>query len=497
MLVAEEGGHEHDPRAVSQDGSAVHGPGRGAPVLDRLGTWDEPPATRDVALRAGLSHPRRWQILAVLSLVQLMVVLDTTVSNIALPYAQAALGFSDGDRQWVVTAYSLAFGSLLLVGGRICDLIGRERALVVGLVGFAAASALGGAAVNFEMLVVARAAQGAFSALLAPAALALVSTTFESSGERARAVGIYGGAAAAGASIGLLAGGFVTEYLSWRWTLYVNDLIAVVALAGVLGLLRGRSTENRPRIDAVGTVLVSAGLFAVVYGFGSAARRPGADGWTEASTVSYLIIGAILITAFLGYERRAVHPLLPLRILLDRDRGGAYAALLLIAVGSYAVFLFLAYYLTATLGMSAVMTGLAFLPMTGMILVAAAVGNTLLGPRVSPRTLAPTGLLIAAIGLVMLTQISSQSYYALSVLPGTSVFGTGLGIVFASAFALGTLGVDPDEAGIAAATLNVANQVGGAVGTALLNTIATSVAASHVAAHIGALPVNKGVVHGI
>lgn len=489
----EGGRHLRDPQAVApRDGSGANERGRSAPadsgsVARKRGSLTASGASP----RFGSPPGRRWRILAVLCLVQLMVVLDTTVANIALPFAQEALGFSDGDRQWVVTAYSLAFGSLLLVGGRVSDLIGRERAVVIGLVGFAVASALGGAAVNFEMLVVARAAQGASSALLAPAALALVSTTFASNIERAKALGVYGGVAAAGASIGLLAGGFATEYLSWRWTLYLNDLIAGVALVGVLGLLRGRPGEHRTRIDAVGTVLVSAELFAVVYGFGNAARKPGADGWTDAVTITFLVAGAMLLGAFVAYERRTTHPLLPLRIVLDRDRGGAYVALFLTAVGSYAVFLFLAYYLATTLGLSAVMTGLAFLPMTGMILITAGVGNAVLGARVSPRTLVPAGLVIAATGLVMLTRIGTRSDYITAILPGTAVYGAGLGIVFATAFALGTLGVDTADAGIASATVNVANQVGGSVGTALLNTIATSVAASFVAAHLGALPMRQ------
>ncbi|CAO5171419.1 Puromycin resistance protein pur8 [Frankia sp. AiPs1] len=441
---------------------------------------------------AGNAVPeRRWRILAVLALVQLMIVLDTTVVNIALPYAQVTLGFSNGDRQWVVTAYSLAFGALLLPGGRLADLIGRERALLIGLVGFAAASALGGAARHFTMLVAARAAQGACGALLAPAALALVSTTFATGVDRVKALGIYGGVAAAGASLGLLAGGFATEYLDWRWTLYLNDALAAVALVGVLALLPRRPGEYRARIDLVGTVLVSSGLFAIVYGFGTAVGDAGEARWTHASTIAFPLAGAALLAAFIGWERRTAMPLLPLRIVLDRDRGGSYLAIFLSATGSYAVFLFLAYYLRSTLGLSAVMTGLAFLPMTVMILVTAGVGNVALSSRFAPRSLVPVGMLIAAAGLVLLAHITPDSHYATGVLPGITLFGGGLGLVFGSVFGLGTLGVQGADAGIASATLNVANQIGGSVGTALLNTIATSAVTAYVSGHHSSVPPSR------
>lgn len=470
---------EPPKRDRSADAEAAEG---SAPSRPR-GSPDTP------AGEAAATH--RWRILAVLALVQLMIVLDTTVVNIALPYAQATLGFSNGDRQWVVTAYSLAFGALLLPGGRLADLIGRERALLIGLIGFAAASTLGGAATSFEILVAARAAQGAFGALLAPAALALVSTTFVAAADRARALGIYGGVAAAGASVGLLAGGFATEYLDWRWTLYLNDVLAVAALAGTLALLPRRPGEYRERLDLVGTMLVSCGLFAIVYGFGAAVSESGEARWTHTPTIAFLLAGVALLAAFVGWERRTASPLLPLRIVLDRDRGGSYLAIFLSATGSYAVFLFLAYYLKSTLGLSAVKTGLAFLPMTVMVLVLAGLGNATLGARVAPRSLVPAGMLISAAGLALLAQIGADSSYVTGVLPGTTLFGAGLGLVFGSVFGLGTLGVAGADAGIASATLNVANQVGGSVGTALLNTIATSAATAYLSAHHGSVPSSR------
>jgi EmrB/QacA subfamily drug resistance transporter len=446
----------------------------------------------DLDVRADIVAPpgaptssRRWWVLAVLGIAQLMVVLDATIVNIALPHAQTALQFSNDDRQWIVTAYSLAFGSLLLFGGRVADLFGRKRVFLAGVIGFALASAVGGAAVNFGMLVAARAVQGGFGALLAPAALSLLSTTFVHPAERGKAFGIYGGIAGAGASIGLLLGGFLTEYLDWRWTMYVNVVFAAVAALGGAVLLDAHRAERRARIDGTGTVLVSAGLFAIVYGFAHAATKTGTAGWTDAVTIGFLVVGALLVAAFIVWERRAASPLLPLRVVLDRNRGGAYAAMFLAAIGMFGVFLFLTYYLESTLGYSAVKTGLAFLPMTLLLVLVAGIGNTVLLPRVSPRLLVPAGLALAAVGMALLTRIGVQSSYASTILPPLLIVAVGLGLTFAPCFTLGTLGVGEDDAGVASATINVAQQVGGSIGTALLNTIATTAVSSYLTAHAG------------
>ena len=428
---------------------------------------------------------RRWWILAVLGIAQLMVVLDSTVVNIALPHAQTALGFSDGNRQWIVTAYSLAFGSLLLLGGKLADDFGRKRVFLVGVIGFAIASAVGGAATGFGMLVVARAVQGAFGALLAPAALSLLTTTFPDPKERGKAFGIYGGIAGAGASIGLLLGGVLTEYLDWRWTMYVNIIFAVVAaVGGALLLAPHAKGEFRERIDRLGTLLACSSMFAIVYGFAHAATRSGAAGWTDKQTLGFLAGGAILLVAFVLTEYRAANPLLPLRVLSDRNRAGAYVAVFLASVGMFGVFLFLTYYLEATLGYSAVKTGLAFLPMTVLMMVAAGIGNTVLMRRFSPRLLVPSGLALVAVGMAMLTRIDLTASYAAVILPSLLVMAVGFGLVFAPCFSLGTLGVRPHDSGVASATINVSQQIGGSIGTALLNTIATSVAASYVASHL-------------
>src|SRR5664279_25497 len=252
------------------------------------------------------NHARRWWILAVLGVAQLMVILDNTIVNIALPTAQHALHFSNADRQWVVTGYSLAFGSLLLLGGRIGDLIGRKRALLIGLVGFACASALGGASVNFAMLVIARSVQGAFGALLAPSVLALLTTTFTIPAERGKAFAIYGGIAGAGGAIGLLLGGILTSYASWRWTLFVNLAFAAVAATGALLWLKNDKAADHDPLDLPGLFLVTGGLFSLVYGFSHAETTA----WSNPFTIGFLILGVVLLGIFAILRTRAKHPLL-------------------------------------------------------------------------------------------------------------------------------------------------------------------------------------------
>src|SRR3984957_11137425 len=310
--------------------------------------------------------PRRWLILAVIVIAQLMVVLDMTIMNIALPSAQKALSFSDVDRQWVVTAYSLSFGSLLLFSGRVADLIGRKVIFITGLIGFAVASAIGGASVNFAMLVTARACQGVFGAMLAPAALALLTTTFSDPKERGKAFGIYGSVAAGGGAVGLLLGGALTSYLSWRWCLYINLFFAAAAIAGALAFLRGRSGPRSAELDIPGVLLVSSGVFCLVYGFSNAATHS----WGTPSTYLFLTAAVVLLAAFAFWMGRATHPLLPPRVVLDRNRGAAYLGILIAGAGMFGVFLFVTYYLQDTLHYSPVITGLAFLPMVVCIATA-------------------------------------------------------------------------------------------------------------------------------
>lgn len=422
-------------------------------------------------------HARRWAILGVIGLAQLMVVLDATIVNIALPSAQEALGFSDENRQWVVTAYALAFGSLLLLGGKIGDLFGRKRVFIVGLVGFAVASAIGGAAESFGMLVASRALQGAFGALLAPAALSLLTTTFTDPAERAKAFGVFGAIAGGGGAVGLLLGGVLTEYLSWRWCLYVNLFFAAAAAAGAARLLvHTPRVGARPVIDVPGTLTAASGLFLLVFGF----SRAETDGWEAALTIGSLTGAAVLLTAFVVIERASEHPLLPLGILVDRARGGAFLAVLLSGAGMFAIFLFLTYFMQQQLGMSPVDTGLAFLPMIGCLVAAAATSTTRLLPRVGPRPLVVAGMLLAAGGMVVLTGLSVDSTYAGHVLPALLPLGLGLGLIISTSMQTATLGVAPKDAGVASATVNTSQQVGGSVGTALLSTLAASAVTSAV-----------------
>jgi EmrB/QacA subfamily drug resistance transporter len=445
---------------------------------------DEAPLPTRPAADANPHHARRWLILAVLGLAQLMVVLDATVVNIALPTAQHALGFSDNARQWIVTAYALAFGSLLLLGGRLADLMGRKWTFLIGLAGFAAASALGGAATSFGMLVTARAIQGGFGALLAPAALALLTTTFTESRERARAFGIYGAIAGAGAAVGLLLGGVLTEFASWRWTMFVNLIFAGVAFAGGLSLLHHRPAEHRPKLDLPGTLAVSGGLFALVYGFSHAQTA----GWSSSTTLGFLVVAAVLLVTFVRIQLRSPNPLLPLRVVLDRNRGGAFFAMFTAAVGMFGIFLFLTYYLQQILGYSALRSGVAFLPMVVALVISSTTVSTGLSTRVSPRILIPVGLALSALGMYLLTGLTAHSEYFAAIMPATLVIGAGMGVVFASAMSLATLGVHADDAGVASAAVNTVQQVGGSIGTALLNTIAATAASGYLAAHLGSAP---------
>ena len=438
-------------------------------------------------------HERRWAILAILGIAQLMVVLDATIVNIALPSAQRALHFSNDNRQWIVTAYSLAFGSLLLLGGKISDLFGRKWTFIAGLSGFALASAVGGAAQSFGMLATARAFQGAFGALLAPAALSLLTTTFTDPGERNKAFGIFGAIAGSGASVGLLLGGLLTQYLNWRAVMYVNVAFAIVAVSGALTLLHNQAPAIKPRLDIPGVLTVSLGLFALVFGF----NRAQTTSWTSAETIASLAAGVALLTAFAGIEARVTSPLLPLRVVRDRNRGAAYISMGLAAIAMFGVFLFLTYYLQVTRGYSPVTTGLAFLPMTLVVMVTAVVATTRLRPRVGPRPLMVAGMVLGAIGMLMLRGIALHTSYASGIMPGLIVMGMGLGLVFSTALNSATLGVTQSDAGVASATVNAAQQVGASLGTALLSTLAASAATGFVAGHRPTpLLLARAAVHG-
>jgi len=430
--------------------------------------------------RASTAVDRRWLILGVIGLAQLMVVLDATIMNIALPSAQRALHFSTVDRQWVVTAYTLAFGSLLLLGGRLSDLLGRKVTFLTGLVGFAGVSAIGGASVSFTMLVIARACQGAFAALLVPSALSLLTTTFTEQKDRGKAFGVYGAIAAAGGAVGLLLGGALTEYLSWRWTLYVNLFFAGAAFIGGALLLTRQPSRVKPRLDIPGVLLVSGAVFCLVYGFSNAATH----NWHTPSTWGFLVAGVVLLIAFAFWQGRAANPLLPPRVVLDRNRGGAYASMFIASAGMFATFLFMTYYLQQTLGYSPVVTGFAFLPIVGGIAVAANLSTIVLMPRFGPKPLVATGMLVGAGAMVWFAQLGTHTAYATGILGPIIMTGAGLGMVIAPSINTGTFGVAPQDAGVASATVTVGQQLGASVGTSLLNTIFASAVTAYITANI-------------
>jgi EmrB/QacA subfamily drug resistance transporter len=422
---------------------------------------------------------RRWLVLVIVAIAQLMVVLDSTIVNIALPSAQHALGFANSDRQWVVTAYALSFGSLLLVGGRLGDMFSRKWVFVTGLVGFAIASAIGGAAGSFVVLVAARALQGAFGAVLAPSALGTLVSTFQDPRERGRAFGVFGSVAAGGGAVGLILGGVLTEYLSWRWCLYVNLVFAAIAVAGALAYIRTSSPASRPRMDWIGAVLACAGLFGIVFGFSHAETA----GWTAALTLGTLIGGAVLLAGFVVAEQRVQHPLLPLRVIVDRARGGSYVAVGISGIAIFGTFLFLTYYLQVVKAESPLNTGLLFLPMIGCILISSNFSSIVGLARVGPRALIATGMLLGAGGMAYLTQVTVTSSYVSSVLPALLILGLGFGMIFAPAINTATTGVAREDSGVASALVNTMQQVGGSVGTSALSTIALTATASYLVAH--------------
>jgi EmrB/QacA subfamily drug resistance transporter len=448
------------------------------------------------------ADPRRWRALTFIALAQLMVVLDATIVNIALPSAQHDLGISDGNRQWVITAYALAFGGLLLFGGRIGDLWGRKRAFLIGLAGFAIASAMGGSAQNEAMMLSARALQGVFGAVLAPAALSLLAVTFTDARERAKAFGIYGAIAGGGGAVGLLLGGFLTQSLDWRWTFFVNLPIAVLAAVGAWLVVREPAgARNHSPLDIPGVILATLGLISLVYGFTHAES----DGWTDTVTLGLFVASAVLLAVFARTESKVKAPLLPLRVVTNRNRAGVYLSLGLAIIGMFGLFLFLTYYLQEVRGYTPVRTGFAFLPMVlGMVTGSTQIGARLMN-RVAPRLLMGPGFLTAAIGMLLLTRIDTGSSYVSVLLPGMVLLGLGMGSAFMPAMSLATQGVERRDAGVASAMVNTSQQVGGAIGTALLNTIAASATTSYLTSHTPAgavgrsartLLIHQSMVHG-
>ncbi|HWF23618.1 MAG TPA: MFS transporter [Acidimicrobiales bacterium] len=436
--------------------------------------------------------PKRWLALGIVAVAQLMVVLDASIVTIALPSAQHGLHISTGNRQWVITAYTLAFGGLLLLGGRIADYIGRKRAFIIGLIGFAGASALGGVAVSSGMLFGARALQGAFAALLAPAALSLITVTFTEVKERATAFGVYGAISGGGAAIGLILGGVLTEFASWRWCLLVNVPIAIVTALAAIPVVRESRAHGNTSYDIPGALTITLGLVSLVYGFSKAEQ----DGWASSTTVAFLLIAVALMVTFVVIELRSKNPLLPMRIILERTRGGSYLASFLTGAGLMGMFLFLTYYFQGSLHYSALKSGFAFLPFSAGIIVAAGVASRIL-PKVGPRSIMTVGLGAASLGMFWLTQIGVNTSFAAHVLPAELLISLGMGLAFVALSSTALHGVSDHDAGVASAMVNATQQVGGSLGTALLNTLAASATLAYVGSHVpGAATVAAGQVHG-
>ncbi len=436
--------------------------------------------TQSTATTAHTPDPKRWIALVVIALAQLMVTLDATVVNIALPDAQGALHISLANRQWVVTAYTLTFGGFLLLGGRIADYAGRKRVFIIGLIGFAGASALGGFAPTQGLLFAARALQGLFAAALAPAALSLISVTFTDSKERAKAFAVYGAVAGTGATVGLIAGGLLTEYGSWRWCLFVNIPIALLAVVLAIPNVRESRLTGRIKYDIPGAMLSTLGLLSLVYGITEAAT-PG-HGWGSSRTLGFLVAGVVLLVAFVLFESRTEQPLLPLSVVVDRVRGGSFLSQFFLSAGLFGMFLFMTFYFQGVHGFSPIKTGLYFMPFPLGVIVSASAASKLL-PRFGPRPLGPIGLMMGAGGLLYLSGITDTSSYASTALPALLIMGLGLGMAFVAASSTALFNIPFHESGVASAVLNSTQQIGGSLGTALFNTLAISATAAFAVAH--------------
>jgi EmrB/QacA subfamily drug resistance transporter len=407
-----------------------------------------------------------------------MIVLDSSIMNIAIPSAKLDLGISDANQHWVITAYTLAFGSLLLLGGRIGDYMGRRKIFLIGLIGFAAASALGGIASNQGLLFASRALQGVFGALLAPAALSIISVTFIVPKERAKAFGVIGAISGGGAAIGLILGGALTEFFSWRWCLGVNTPIAILVAILAIKFVKESKAQGDNTYDIPGVITATAGLFSLTYGFNEAALK----GWSDSLTITFLVLAVVLLAIFVAIEKRVKNPLMPLRVVTERNRGGSYLGSLVVGAGLFSMFLFLGLYLQVILGYSPLKSGFAFLPFTAGIIVFAGIASTLL-PKVGPKPLMVPGLLAASVGLLMLTQITPETSYTTHVLPSLLIMSSGMALVFIPLTSTALHAVSNQDTGVASAMVNTSQQVGGSLGTALLNTVAATATTSFAAAN--------------
>jgi EmrB/QacA subfamily drug resistance transporter len=413
--------------------------------------------------------PRRWIALGVLAVAQFMVVLDASIVNVALPSIQRALHFSESSLQWVVNAYTLAFGGFLMLGGRAADLFGRRRLFIVGLGLFSAASLFGGFAQSSGWLIAARALQGLGAAIVSPAALSIVTTTFTEGAERNKALGIWGALAGAGGAVGVLMGGMLTEWAGWEWVLFVNVPIGLAAALAAPRYVRESRTHERTSLDIAGAVTVTGGLVALVYALVDAHDA----GWTSFQTLGLLALSALLLASFVVTELRTRYPLMPLTIFRNRNVASADAVALMVGASLFSMFFFISLYLQQVLGDSALEAGLSYLPLAFAIIFSAG-GASQLVTKVGPKPVLVSGLTFTTIGLVLFTQISPDGSYLGDVLVPSVIVAVGLGLSFVSLTITAMSGVTHHEAGLASGLLNTAQQVGGALGLAVLSSVAAS-----------------------
>jgi EmrB/QacA subfamily drug resistance transporter len=432
------------------------------------------------------SPPRRLGLaLAVIATAQLMVVLDATIVNVALPHIQAALGFSGTNLEWVVNAYALAFGGLLLLGGRSGDLLGRRRVFIFGILLFTLASLLGGFATDQAWLLGARVLQGIGGAFAAPTALSLIAVTFPEGPPRNRAMGVYAAMSVAGGAVGLIAGGLLVQYLNWRWVFFVNVPIGLV-LAFLAPRVLGESERRRGAFDLPGAITGSLGLASLVYGLSSAATSPnGVSHWGDTKVIASLVAAVVLLVTFGFIEVRSKHGLVPMRVLRSRDRTGSYLIMLCVGTALFGMFFFLTLFVQGVWGYSALKTGLAYLPMIATVMVASAIASQLVN-RIGARPLLLAGSVILTGGMFWLSRITEHSHYASGLLGPMMVTALGMGLLFVPVSLVALAGVRNNDAGVASSLLNTGQQVGGSIGLAILGTVAWSAVANNIHAQVAA-----------
>jgi EmrB/QacA subfamily drug resistance transporter len=441
---------------------------RGTVVIDDMPADAAAPAHRHLGLA-----------LVVIATAQLMVVLDATIVNVALPNIQLALGFSGSGLEWVVNAYALTFGGLLLLGGRAGDLLGRRKVFIGGILLFSLASLLGGFATSQAWLLAARAVQGVGGAIVAPTALSLVTTTFPEGPRRNRAMGVYAAMSIAGGAVGLIAGGLLTTYVSWRWVLFVNVPIGLL-VAAMASRVLGESASRRGRFDLPGAITATGGLALLVYGLSSAATSPnGVSHWGDTKVVASLAASVVLLVSFVLIEMRSRHALMPLRIFRNRDRTGAYVIMLCVGTALFGMFFFLTIFVQSVWGYSALKTGIAYLPMMATVMLMAGVSAQLV-PRIGARPLLLAGSTIATGGLFWLSRITEHSHYTTGLLGPMIVTAAGMGMLFMPLTLVALSRVDDQDAGLASSLLNTGQQVGGSIGLAVLGTVAWTAVANNV-----------------